>query len=136
MTLTANEVTGLEGVLTGVTRSSSSDSQGDDPDPARSVCSERSILHFIPFFSRVSSLNRRNRTTDIAFEVEHGVVGDIIPISADKNETCTFRASTDSDFLTNMKTEDPPQDLAGIPVACNSRELNDINESRVRYLDM
>jgi len=134
MTLATNEVTGLEGVLTGVTRNSSSDSQEDDPDPARSVCSERSIFHFIPFFSRVSSMNRRNRTTDIAFELEDGVVGDIIPISADKSETCTFRVSTDNDFLTNMKTEDPPQDLAGISVTCNSRELNDTNETRVRYL--
>eukprot|EP00815_Leptocylindrus_aporus_P001765 CAMPEP_0116075144 /NCGR_PEP_ID=MMETSP0322-20121206/16450_1 /TAXON_ID=163516 /ORGANISM="Leptocylindrus danicus var. apora, Strain B651" /LENGTH=114 /DNA_ID=CAMNT_0003565127 /DNA_START=203 /DNA_END=543 /DNA_ORIENTATION=- len=34
-----------------------------------------------------------------------------------------------------MKTEDPPQDLAGIPVTWNSRELNDTNETRVAAME-
>jgi len=127
-------VTGLDGVLSGseVARSSSSESQRDDPNHAGSVCSDRSIFHFVPFFSRVSSLKRRNRTTDMALEVEGGVVGNITSISADKSESSTLHVSTDSNFLTNMITEDATQDLAGNMRTNPNRVLNDTNETMVR----
>jgi len=138
MMLETDMITGLDGVLSGseVARNSSSDSQGDDPDPARSVCSDRSIFHFVPFFSRVSSLKRRNRTTEMALEVEGGVIGDITPILADKSESCTFNVSTESNFLTNMTTEDSTQDLTGNPRTNPNPNsvFNDTNETMVRCL--